>query len=158
MENISEHITYDEATHSQTATYKGLDNTPPAAILAKMKITAEKVFEPLRAEVSRIRGVDSPITISSFYRAPLVNKAVGGAENSQHCKGEAIDLIVNYPDFNKKNLFLLVKEKFAFDQLIFEGGTPDNPAWVHVSYSDNNRHEILQMVIENGEPTYKVMP
>lgn len=162
MENISEHISYEEATYSETALRKGIDNTPSPEILAVMKVTAEKVFEPLRAMVSEIRGVDSPIRINSFYRSPETNEAVGGASNpiSQHTKGEAMDLNVNYPDFNKEHLFVLIKEKFPFDQLIFEGMLPDgSPAWVHVSYSStNNRHEILQMIPVNGKPNYKLMP
>ena len=51
MENISKHITYAEAIHSQTAKRKGIDNTPNPTQLENMKVTAEKVFEPLRAWV-----------------------------------------------------------------------------------------------------------
>lgn len=158
MENISEHISYQEAIKSQTAIEKHIDNTPPDFILAKMKTTAEKVFEPLRKAISEIRGQDTPITINSFYRSPDLNKAVGGALDSQHTKGEAVDLNVEYPDFNKKDLFELIRNEFDFDQLIYEGGTPDNPAWVHVSYSTiKNRHEILKMVLVDGHPQYELI-
>src|ERR1017187_8146028 len=97
------HCTYDEATYSETALRKGIDNTPSPEILATMKITAAKIFEPLRSMVTAKRNTDSPITINSFFRSTVTNAAVGGAANSQHTKGEAIDLSVNYPDFTKKD-------------------------------------------------------
>lgn len=158
MENISEHITYEEAICSETAIEKHIDNTPTAPIIGTMKLTAGKIFEPLRKWVSELRGHDSPITINSFYRSPELNKAIGGAQDSQHTRGEAIDLNVNYPDFNKKDLFELIRTEFDFDQLIYEGGTPDDPAWVHVSYSSvHNRKECLKMVMHGGKPTYTLL-
>lgn len=157
-EHISEHITYEEAIHSETATERHINNTPSESIIATMKLTAEKVFEPLRKRVGELRGQDSPITINSFYRSPELNKAIGGAQDSQHTRGEAIDLNVNYSDFNKKDLFELIRKEFDFDQLIYEGGTPDNPAWVHVSYSNtHNRKQVLKMVYRNGKPTYELI-
>lgn len=157
MNNISEHISYGEATYSETAYRKSIDNTPSDEILSVMKFTAEMVFEPLRKMVSDKRGVDSPITINSFYRSTAVNVAVGGATLSQHCKGEAIDMSVDYPDFNKKDLFEMIRNNMDFDQLIYEGGTPENPAWVHCSYSSvHNRKECLRMVKVNGISTYQL--
>ena len=46
---ISDHITYAEAIHSQTAKRKGIDNTPNPSQVENMKIVAEKVFEPIRS-------------------------------------------------------------------------------------------------------------
>lgn len=154
---LSVHCSFEEAIHSEKAIENNIDNTPPDGILGKMIVTANKVFEPLRKAVSEIRGQDSPIKINSFYRCPDLNKAVGGAMDSQHTKGEAMDLNVDYPDFSRKDLFNLIRNEFDFDQLIYEGGTPDNPAWVHVSYSPvKNRRECLKMVIVEGKPTYQL--
>ena len=157
MENISEHVAYNESIYSETAARKSLDNTPSLEILAVMAVTAENVFEKIRKLVSDKRGVDSPININSFYRSTATNAAVGGATSSQHCKGEAIDMSVAYPDFNKKDLFDMIRANMDFDQLIYEGGTPDNPAWVHCSYSStHNRKECLKMVKVNGISTYQL--
>lgn len=157
MENISAHIGYNEAIYSETALRKGLDNNPSQEILEVMKITAMRIFEPVRAMVSEIRKVDTPIKINSFYRSTATNAAVGGATSSQHCKGEAIDLSVDYPDFTRKDLFELIRTKLDFDQLIYEGGTPENPAWVHVSFSSvKNRKECLRMVKIGGVSTYQI--
>ena len=82
--NISEHITYTEATRSDTAIKLGIDNTPNIDQLKSMKLAACRVFEPVR------RHYGKPIRINSFFRSQELNKAIGGARNSQHMKGEAI--------------------------------------------------------------------
>ena len=71
MEKISQHISYKEATFSQTATRKDIDNTPNEEILERMRVVAENVFEPLRAYVG------GPIKINSFYRSIMLNTAIG---------------------------------------------------------------------------------
>ena len=87
MENISKNITYAEAIHSQTAKRKGIDNTPNPTQVENMKLTAEKIFQPLR------EWVGGPIKINSFFRSPELNEAIGGSKTSQHCKGQAIDTV-----------------------------------------------------------------
>jgi hypothetical protein len=64
--NLSKNLTLDEAIKSATALRKGIDNTPTPAIIETMKLTAEKVFQPLRDKVG-------PINVSSFYRCPALN-------------------------------------------------------------------------------------
>ena len=86
MENISKNITYAEAIHSNTAKRKGIDNTPNIKQVETMKLTAEKIFEPLR------EFVGGPIKVNSFFRSPELNEAIGGSKTSQHCKGQAIDI------------------------------------------------------------------
>ena len=83
---ISKHISDREGVYSTTATRRGLDNTPDAEQLDNMKLLAEKVFEPLR------EWVGGPIRINSFFRGKALNKAIGGATSSQHCKGQAVDI------------------------------------------------------------------
>lgn len=160
---ISAHISYHEATRSDTAIRKGLDNTPGEQQIKNIKLWAEKVFEPLRERVSAKRGKDSPIHINSIFRSVAVNKSVGGSKTSQHCAGEASkkeeaagDIETNYDDFTNKELFLLIKDHGVFDQLIWEFGDDDAPAWVHVSYrKGGNRKQIFKAVSENGRTVYK---
>lgn len=168
MENISAHISYREATFSITAIRNVLDNTPNDQQLANMKMLADKVIEPAREYISARRGIDTAIQITSFLRRPLVNKAVGGSKTSQHCAGEeslkkeaAADIETNYPDFTKKDLFMTLKERGGFDQLIWEFQDPHDlalPAWVHVSYRDiadgGNRGEVFRAIVENEETKY----
>ena len=82
---LSKNFTLQEYTKSQTATRKGLDNTPGEEHLAKAKSLFEKVVQPVRDKF----GVT---TINSGYRGPALNEAVGGSSRSQHCKGEAVDI------------------------------------------------------------------
>ena len=160
--NISAHITLAEAIRSDVATRKGLDNNPTPKQLENMKMWAEKVFEPTRAQISSIRGKDTPVKINSFLRRLAVNAAVGGSGSSSHCAGEktgideaAGDIETNYPDFTNKDLFMLIKEKGAFDQLIAEFKDGNGPAWVHVSFRrQGNRREILIAESVGGKTVY----
>ena len=153
MKKISDHISYKEATFSQTAIRKDIDNTPSEEILERMKAVAENVFEPLRAHVG------GPIKINSFYRSINLNMAIGGAKSSQHTRGEAIDLDDALGCMSNKDMFTFIKDELDFDQLIWEFGDDENPAWVHVSYvsPENNRRRILKASKVNGKTTYNVM-
>ena len=153
---ISKHISEKEATKSVTALRLGIDNTPDGDTLNNMKLVAEKIFEPLR------EWVGGPIKINSFYRSPALNEAIGGAsdksgrQTSQHCKGQAIDVDDIYGHKTNKEMFEWIKETLDFDQLIYEFGTDDNPAWIHFSYvsEDKNRNRVLRAVRDEDKTKY----
>jgi zinc D-Ala-D-Ala carboxypeptidase len=128
--NISKHITFKEATESPTSIRLKINNTPDAATLVKMQLVAEKCFEPLR------EWYKLPIKINSFYRSLKLNKAIGGAKNSQHTKGEAIDIDAGSVIENKK-LYDWCAKNLQFDQLIWEKGGK----WIHISYAAKNRNQ-----------------
>ena len=153
MENISKHISYKEATRSNTAIRRGIDNIPDVEELENMKIIAEKVFEPLR------KWVGGPIKINSFYRSPELNVAIGGSKKSQHCHGQAIDIDDTYGHRSNASMFHHLRYSLDYDQIIWEFGDDKNPAWVHVSYvsEEKNRHRCLQAYKENGKTKYKVI-
>ena len=147
--NISEHVSLKEATRSNTAKRLGIENMPDNETLITMQITAEHIFEPLRNKFNE------PIYISSFYRSPELNKAIGGSASSQHCKGEAIDIDDVYSKASNADFFNYIKDKLEFDQLIWEFGDDENPAWVHVSYNlGKNRMRVLKAIKENGITKY----
>lgn len=151
--NISKHITYAEAIHSNTAKRDGIDNTPNSQHLDNMKKLAEKVFEPLRS------WVGGPIKVNSFFRSPKLNEAIGGASSSQHCKGQAIDLDDVYGHKTNAEMFLYIRENLDFDQLIWEFGTDMSPNWIHVSYvsKEDNRGRCLKAYKEDGKTKYKTI-
>jgi zinc D-Ala-D-Ala carboxypeptidase len=138
MTRISKYISYDEATVSQTATRKGIKNTPTAAELARMKNVAEKIFDKVREHFGE------PIRVSSFFRGKELNAAVGGSKTSQHMTGEAIDMQAIGKTTNAQ-IYNYIKDNCDFDQLIWEYGTNTEPAWVHVSLRlvGKNRKQIL---------------
>lgn len=127
MDKISKNISYKEATHSNTAKARKIDNTPDAYTLVRMKLVAEKCFQPVREWYGK------PINVNSFYRSEKLNWAIGGAKNSQHMKGEAIDISAGSSIENEK-LFNWLKDNVEFTQLINEYGF----RWIHISYDPNN--------------------
>ena len=146
---ISKHISLKEALRSNTAKRLDIDNTPDEYTIETMKITADHVFEPVRNHFGE------QIYVSSFYRSPELNKAIGGSTKSQHCKGEAIDIDDVYSKASNADFFNYIKNKLEFDQLIWEFGDDENPAWVHASYSlGKNRMRILKAIKENGRTKY----
>jgi hypothetical protein len=148
---ISKHISYKEATQSQTATRLGIPNVPSQYDVQNMQLLAEKVFEPLR------EFFDVPIYVSSFYRSKELNKAIGGSSRSQHCEGRAIDLDDVYGGVTNAEMFQFIANILDYDQLIWEFGNDENPAWVHVSYvsEDQNRKQMLRATKKNGKTIYE---
>lgn len=152
---ISPHLSLAELTRSQTAKRNGIDNTPTAEHLENFKILAEKVFEPIREYFK------TPIFISSGYRSKELNDFIKGSPNSQHCKGQAIDIDMDggNGEVTNRMIFDFIKNKLDFDQLIWEFGTDFNPDWVHVSYvKTGNRKQKLKAVRKNGKTSYVSIP
>lgn len=133
--NISEHISFEEATISPTALRLGIDNSPNVEQLNNMIAVATQCFEPLR------KWYGKPIKINSFFRNEALNIAVGGKSSpiSQHTKGEAIDISAGSKEENEK-LFNWAKSNLVFDQLINEYDF----SWVHISFrKGQNRNQTL---------------
>lgn len=148
---ISKHISYREATHSETAKRLGIDNTPNEYQLQNMEIIAERIFEPLR------EWVGGAIKINSFFRNEETNRAISGsASKSMHIEGRAIDIDDVYGHKTNAEMYHYIKDNLDFDTLIWEFGDDNNPSWVHVSYIDEdfNRHRCLKAIRENGKTKY----
>lgn len=132
------YFTMTELTSSATAKRKGIDNTPDAKAKAALSALVANVLDPLRERYGK------PIVVTSGYRCPKLNKAVGGAARSQHTKGEAADIrcVSDSRAENKRIFDLIVASGLPFDQLIDEY----NYDWVHVSFKDGaNRRQILHV-------------
>ena len=126
MTQLTEHFTLGEMIVSPTAKRLGIPNTPTPAHIENMRYCCEKILEPVRAKFG-------PVTINSSYRAPLVNKAVGGSKTSQHVNGQAIDFEVK--GVSNKVVADWVADNLEFDQVILEFYTAGdkNSGWVHAS-------------------------
>ena len=126
MTKLTEHFALEEMTVSPTAKRLGIPNTPTAAHIENMRYCCEKILEPVRAKFG-------PVTINSSYRAPLVNKAVGGSKTSQHVNGQAIDFEIKGVDNRKVADW--VADNLEFDQVILEfyAAGDKNSGWVHAS-------------------------
>ena len=134
MKRISKHISYKEAVGSDYAKQKGISNKPNEEQVENMKLLAEKVFEPLR------EWVDAPIKVNSMFRSLELNTALKGSKTSSHMKGEAMD-ITSMGGKSNLEMFHYIRTELDFDQLIWEFGK--EPKWLHVSFSKNNRQQVL---------------
>ena len=136
-QHLSDHFTLFEFTRSGYAIENELDNIPNETQIASMKALCRNILEPLRQQFG-------PIIISSGFRSPEVNRGVGGAQSSQHLRGEAADIVINgRDDANAK--FGFIMRNLDFDQLILEPIGSINPRWIHVSYTTRhkNRHNTI---------------
>jgi len=141
MENIklSDHFYLYEFTQSQIAERYGINNNPPFEVIQNIIALCTNVLEPAR----NLMG--TAIIISSGYRCPELNKIIGGSKLSQHQRGEAGDIRSVLDQTHNKIMFDIIKNDLEFDQMIWEFGNDNFPAWVHVSFSRlKNRGEILK--------------
>jgi hypothetical protein len=147
---LSEHLELAEVIRSESAKRRGIKNMPTEEHIKNLKLIAENIFEPIRANFRQ------PIRISSGYRSKELNDAIGGSITSQHCQGEALDIDMDGSLVKNSEIFNFIKDKLIFDQLIWEFGTKDNPDWVHVSYESNGkqRKQILRAIKKDGKTQY----
>jgi len=139
---LSENFTLEELVSSQTATRKGIPNTPNPQQIQNLQALCKNVLE-------RIIGViGQRFHVNSGYRGAQLNAAIGGAKASKHLEGKAADIVC--PAIGTLQMFkAIVQSDIVFDQLIFEG------TWVHISYEPvKNRQEILKATFANGPVTY----
>ena len=122
------YFTLQELTRSETAERLGINNTPDAAVVGHLEELTERLLDPLREAFGR------PIIVTSGYRCPELNKAVGGSPTSAHLQGYAADLV---PKNGNVQLFLeftywwLLREGKPYDQLIAETSSK-GARWVHL--------------------------
>ena len=138
------HFTIEELCASATAKAKKIDNTPNTQQLINLVYLAAYVLEPLRM------AMNEPIKIGSGFRSPKLNAAVGGVSNSQHMKGQAVDLCIDGDIQKGKKWFNYIKDHLPFDQLIWEKNPKTGNYWVHVSfvYPDfgKNRRQVIDLL------------
>ena len=127
------HFTINELTRSATAQRLGIDNTPPPQAIVALTRLVDAVLDPLR------EAWGAPLYVSSGYRCPALNRAVGGARRSQHMMGQAADVSTGSRSGNRRLWQLLHELDLPVDQVINE----HNYQWLHISHSPQPRHQFL---------------
>lgn len=140
---LSTNFTLAEMTKSDTATRKGIDNTPTQAQLANLKLLCEKVLEPVRQHYKK------PVKVTSGFRCVKLNKAIGGSGTSQHCEGMAADFTV--VGVSNLEVCQWIQTNLKFDQLIYEFG---ESGWAHCSYDTTPRQEVISAKKIGGKTKY----
>lgn len=124
-------LTPAELCRSETALRCGIDNTPPAELLANLHCLATGL-----AAIEGLLG--APVEISSGFRCDALNAAVGGVPGSQHTQGQAADFACPSRGTPEEIAVLIAGSSIVFDQLILEFGR-----WVHVSFSADPRRRAM---------------
>ena len=137
------YFTIEELTYSQTAVKKGIRNETTPEVEQNLIALVCVVLDPAREKWGKA------IHVSSGYRCPELNKAVGGVPTSQHLKGEAADITAGSRRENAELGRLIVKSG-CFDQVIFEQSNRECTEcdWIHVSWKrvGTNRRNVLRLV------------
>lgn len=139
---LTEHFSLEELTLSSKALSMGVENEPTAEHLVNLQSLAQKM-ETVRALFGRA------IEITSGYRNPVVNAAVGGTPTSAHALGHAADFHVDGEtdlDAAKR----IRDSGIAFDQLIYEKNR-----CVHLSFDPRLRRQVLRQPGGPGSPVHQ---
>ena len=133
-----ENFTLQEMIASPTAARLKIDNTPTAAVRAHLTETIG-LLEDIRMEwglYCEEWGLGTAaLKVTSGYRCPALNKAVGGVKTSAHVAGYAADLVpVNgmQDEFEEFMSQVFAGKGYAYDQIIVEKSKASR--WVHVGY------------------------
>ena len=145
---LSKNFALSEITHSNTAKRLGIDNEPTETHLQNMQHLVDNLLQPLRDAIG-------PIRISSGYRNPSLNRAIGGSSSSQHCKGQALDIQFWQGGKMMNELIYewILDSGLEFDQMINEFDF----AWIHISLKiKDNRKQVLEAYKnEDGDTKYR---
>ena len=165
---LSRSFLLSEFTKSNTALRLGINNEPSKEGILKLTLLATSLLQVIRDRIG-------PLRITSGYRSPELNKAIGGSfsiddkgnyiPKSQHCRYEAVDLqyVRRGKMDNIKIYDALIDLDLDYDQCILEFGNgtqyidPTEPDWIHLSWkiSDNRRQTLVAYKDENNKTKYR---
>ena len=145
---LSRNFTLNELTRSGTAQRRGVDNEPTDAHLDNLQRIVDEILQPMREDLG-------PIRVTSGYRSPKLNRAIGGSSRSQHCKGEAVDIqFWEGGDMDNEVIYdYILDNEIEFDQMINEFDF----SWIHISLKEKgNRNRVLEAYKnEEGKTCYR---
>lgn len=121
---LTKNFTLEELTRSSIALMRGISNQPDSIQIGNLKKLCERLLQPIRDRLGL------PIIITSGFRSPILNKAVGGVTNSRHLYGEAADIICR----DNRRLWNLIREMISNGEInVGELINEKNLTWIHLS-------------------------
>jgi len=141
---LTPHFSLSEFTLSQTAIRRGINNEPTVEALSNLKALCIHVLEPVRSLLGH------PLFITSGYRSPALNGAIGGSKHSAHCDGRAADFVCPMFGSPRQIAELILAKEIEYDQMIYEG------KWIHIAIADRPRRETLTALFEPEGVVYRV--
>ena len=134
----------------------------PEEVKVNLTALVEKVLDPARERFG------NAIRVNSGWRSEAYNKSIGGAVNSQHCKGQAADLAAEPKNYSSMMSWKVANLEIAraivkgrdWDQMILYVDKSGElmPQFIHVSWKKDgiNRREIRKKVY-GGAPVYPLL-
>ena len=145
---LSKNFVLSEIIRSSTAKRLNINNEPSKKHLQNLSLLITNLIQPMRDAIG-------PIRISSGYRNPALNRAIGGSHKSQHCKGEALDIQFwkEGKMCNREIYDYILDSNMEIDQMINEFDF----SWIHISLKKKgNRKQVLEAYKdEDGDTEYK---
>lgn len=160
---LTEHFTLEDLTDSDMALRLGIDNTPPANVIANLRDLAIGL-ESMRLMLGR------PMRIHSGYRCEALERVLCAKDFAAWCARHRKDPATAWPEYFERKghpkgycadwtcpdygppiviVRYLNSTGIRFDQLIQEG------TWVHASFDPRMRRQILTASFDaNGTPSY----
>jgi hypothetical protein len=138
---LTQHISYNDMTHSAWADRCHRDNTPDSLQMAALENLCRVLLEPLWCACG-------PLTIKGAFHSPAVNVAMHETGASLHLTGEAVDLVL--PDIEKaRDYYRFIVNHVDFDQVFYEYRR-NGDIWLHCSVrldSRENRHQAFPNLV-----------
>lgn len=119
------YFSFQEFEHSATATRHAIDNAIPDELKNNVAALVDNILDPLREAWGK------PITVTSGYRCPQLNKAVGGVATSMHLQGRAADISTGNEVDNRRLYQLILDLRLPYFELL---GRKYDFKWIHISY------------------------
>lgn len=141
--HLSPHFSLAELCASETAERLGIDNTPPAPVVANLRRLAN-TLEQVRALVN------APLNVNSGFRCIRLNRVLKSGDNSAHVSGLAADFIAPRFGTPLEVCEEIHRSDIEFDQLIHEFG-----GWVHLGLKPDGmrpRRELLTIDRQGTRP------
>lgn len=135
---LSKHFTLEELLITKHTDLKSFQNEQVKPYLNNLYILCNFILEPIRCYYN------APVTVTSGFRGKALNERVGGSKTSQHCYGEAADILVKgktvdevFNDISKGKINIsyrqLIKEKI-------EGKFWNHIAIVKIPFDDRDKY------------------